>query len=110
MGNGFSTRQVHAGSTAPTAASRAVPIHFTAGFEFASFDEAATHFGWGEGFGYTRVGNPTVAAVAQKLASLETGADALLLAIGQAALSVALLGLRSRCLARPRASLRSRSC
>ncbi|GAA4763062.1 bifunctional o-acetylhomoserine/o-acetylserine sulfhydrylase [Microbacterium gilvum] len=92
---GFATRQVHIGSAAAQATPRTVPIHLTAGFTFDAFDDAAAHFGSGDGFGYTRTGNPTVDAVERKLASLEGGAEALLLASGQAALAVALLGLVS---------------
>ncbi|MFI8631807.1 O-acetylhomoserine aminocarboxypropyltransferase/cysteine synthase family protein [Microbacterium sp. NPDC077663] len=90
---GFTTRQVHVGTDAAAATPRALPIHLTAGFTFDSFDDAASHFGAGDGFGYTRTGNPTIDAVERKLASLEGGAEALLLASGQAALAVALLGL-----------------
>ncbi|MDT3317291.1 PLP-dependent transferase [Microbacterium sp. KSW4-11] len=92
---GFTTRQVHVGTDAATATPRALPIHLTAGFTFDSFDAAAAHFGAGDGYGYTRTGNPTVDAVERKLASLEGGAEAVLLASGQAALAVALLGLVS---------------
>lgn len=92
---GFTTRQVHVGTQAPAASPRALPIHLTAGFTFDSFDQAAAHFGTGDGFGYTRTGNPTVTAVEHKLASLEGGAGALLVSSGQAAVSVALLGLVS---------------
>lgn len=92
-GEGFTTRQVHVGADAAAATPRALPIHLTAGFTFDSFDDAAAHFGQGDGFGYTRTGNPTVDAVERKLASLEGGAEAVLLASGQAALAVALLGL-----------------
>lgn len=91
--DGFTTRQVHVGADAATARPRALPIHLTAGFLFDGFDDAAAHFGAGDGFGYTRTGNPTVEAVEHKLASLEGGSEALLLASGQAAVSVALLGL-----------------
>jgi O-acetylhomoserine (thiol)-lyase len=90
---GFTTRQVHVGTDAAAATPRALPIHLTAGFTFDSFEDAAAHFGAGEGFGYTRTGNPTVDAVERKLASLEGGAEALLLASGQAAITTALLGL-----------------
>ncbi|WP_413353578.1 O-acetylhomoserine aminocarboxypropyltransferase/cysteine synthase family protein [Microbacterium sp. 1P06AB] len=90
---GFTTRQVHIGADAAPATPRALPIHLTAGFTFDSFDDAAAHFGSGDGFGYSRTGNPTVDAVERKLASLEGGAEALLVASGQAAIAVALLGL-----------------
>jgi O-acetylhomoserine (thiol)-lyase len=93
---GFSTQQVHAGSTEPTSDGvnpRALPIHATAGFVFDDFDQAADRFGEVGGYSYTRVGNPTSAAVERRLAVLEGGADALLLASGQAAVTAALLGL-----------------
>jgi len=87
----FATRALHAGRSREAASSRATPIYLTAGFEFDDFDHAATHFGTGEGFGYTRTGNPTVQAVERQLAALESGADAVLVASGQAAVAVALL-------------------
>ena len=87
----FATRAVHAARSRDTAASRATPIYLTAGFEFDDFDHAADHFRTGSGFGYTRTGNPTVRAVERQLASLESGADALLVASGQAAVATALL-------------------
>nr|WP_223172837.1 aminotransferase class I/II-fold pyridoxal phosphate-dependent enzyme [Microbacterium sp. NIBRBAC000506063] len=86
---------MHVGSDAVPATPRALPIHLTAGFTFSDFEEAAAHFGAGDGFGYTRTGNPTVSAVESKLASLEGGAEALLVASGQAAVSVVILGLVS---------------
>lgn len=87
----FATRAVHAARNHEPAASRATPIYLTAGFEFQDFDHAAEHFGTGSGFGYTRTGNPTVRAVERQLAALESGADALLVASGQAAVATALL-------------------
>ncbi|QOC24631.1 O-acetylhomoserine aminocarboxypropyltransferase/cysteine synthase [Microbacterium hominis] len=94
---GFATRQVHERARrdgdARIATSRATPIYLTAGFEFGEYDDAAAHFGRGEGYAYTRIGNPTVDAVEHTLAALEGGSQALLLASGQAATTVALLGL-----------------
>ncbi|MFS0893553.1 O-acetylhomoserine aminocarboxypropyltransferase/cysteine synthase family protein [Microbacterium sp. 179-I 3D3 NHS] len=87
----FATRAVHAARGRESAASRATPIYLTAGFEFEDFDHAADHFGTGAGFGYTRTGNPTVRAVERQMAALESGADALLVASGQAAVATALL-------------------
>ncbi|MFJ4224918.1 O-acetylhomoserine aminocarboxypropyltransferase/cysteine synthase family protein [Microbacterium sp. NPDC089695] len=88
---GFATTAVHAARNQDGASSRATPIYLTAGFEFDDFDHAAHHFGTGAGFGYTRTGNPTVRAVERQLAALEAGADAVLVASGQAAVSTALL-------------------
>jgi len=90
---GFSTRQVHAGTEWADASPRALPIFLTAGFTFDDFDHAAHHFQTGVGFGYTRTGNPTIDALERKLADLEGGADAVFVASGQAAVSVALLAL-----------------
>jgi len=91
---GFTTRQVR-GSGAATATPRATPIYLSAGFAFDRYDDAAAHFGQGEGYAYSRIGNPTVDAVEATLAGLEGGSQALLLASGQAATSVALLSLVS---------------
>ncbi len=91
--HGFSTRQVHAGSDVATATPRAVPIHLTAGFPFDSFAQAEHHFSTGAGFGYTRIGNPTIDAVERKLAALDRGTQALLVSSGQAAMSTAVLSV-----------------
>jgi O-acetylhomoserine (thiol)-lyase len=90
---GFSTRQVHVGASAAPASPRATPIYLTAGFTFSDLDESAAHFATGSGFGYTRTGNPTVQAVEERVASLEGGDQAILVSSGQAAVTVALLGL-----------------
>lgn len=90
---GFSTRQVHVGASVAPASPRATPIYLTAGFTFSDLDESAAHFATGSGFGYTRTGNPTVQAVEERLASLEGGDQAILVSSGQAAVTVALLGL-----------------
>lgn len=105
---GFATRQVHAGGAehdaggAGTAQStaqerrptpRATPVYLTAGFEFEEWEQAGGHFGAGQGYAYTRTGNPTTTAVERRIAALEGGADALFVASGQAAVTVALLGL-----------------
>lgn len=90
---GFATRALHAAPKQSSASSRATPIFLSAGFTFDDFDHAADHFGTGDGFGYTRTGNPTVRAVERQLAALESGADALLLASGQAAVATALLAV-----------------
>ncbi|MBN9213652.1 MAG: O-acetylhomoserine aminocarboxypropyltransferase [Microbacterium sp. SCN 70-200] len=90
---GFTTRQLHEREAVPAPTARATPIYLTAGFEFDEYDAAASHFGEGHGYAYTRTGNPTIEAVEHRLASLEGGSQALLLSSGQAATSVALLGL-----------------
>ena len=90
---GFTTRQLHERAPQAAATPRATPIYLTAGFEFDEYEQAAAHFGQGEGYAYTRIGNPTIETVEHTLAALEGGSQALLLATGQAATSVALLAL-----------------
>lgn len=90
---GFTTRQVHERGRTGASSPRATPIYLTAGFSFDEYDDATAHFGAGKGYAYTRIGNPTIDAVEGALASLEGGSQALLLASGQAATSVALLSL-----------------
>ncbi len=93
---GFATRQVHAGR-APSSdgvSPRATPIHLTAGFVFDDFDTARDRFqGDDDGFSYTRIGNPTNSSLERRIADLEGGIDAILVGSGQAAVSVAVLGL-----------------
>ncbi|GAA3647083.1 O-acetylhomoserine aminocarboxypropyltransferase/cysteine synthase family protein [Microbacterium marinilacus] len=92
---GFSTRQVHAGVRAAAATPRTTPIYLTAGFSFDEYDAAEAHFRDGAGYAYTRIANPTIDTVESRIAELEGGAEALLVASGQAALAVALLSLVS---------------
>lgn len=94
-GVGFATEQVHGGEDAETGfGARVTPVHLTAGFVFDSFAQARARFaGDDDGYTYTRVGNPTVAALERRLARLEGGAEGIVVGSGQAAVSVALLGL-----------------
>jgi O-acetylhomoserine (thiol)-lyase len=97
MSNGwsFETRQIHAGQS-PDAATgaRALPIYQTTSYVFKDTDHAANLFGLKE-FGniYTRIMNPTQDVVEQRLASLEGGVGALLVASGQAAETLAILNV-----------------
>ncbi|HEX3004442.1 MAG TPA: bifunctional o-acetylhomoserine/o-acetylserine sulfhydrylase [Angustibacter sp.] len=97
MSNGwsFETRQIHAGQVAdPTTGARALPIYQTTSYVFNSSEHAANLFGLKE-FGniYTRLMNPTTDAVEQRVASLEGGVGALLVASGQSAETLALLNI-----------------
>ena len=91
----FETRQIHAGQS-PDAAThaRALPIYQTTSYTFDSSDHAANLFALKE-FGniYTRIMNPTQAAVEERIASLEGGVGALLVSSGQAAETLALLNV-----------------
>jgi len=92
-GKGFATRQLHAGERTIDAKPRVTPIYMTAGFLIDDFDHGAELFGSGDGFSYTRAGNPTTEALESRLAALEGGAEALFVGSGQAATALALLGL-----------------
>ncbi|MGD8193480.1 O-acetylhomoserine aminocarboxypropyltransferase/cysteine synthase family protein [Herbiconiux sp. P18] len=93
--HGFATRQVHAGEGAVDGINpRATPIHLTAGFVFDDFDQARDRFsGVDGGFSYTRLANPTNSAAERRIAALEGGTEAVLVASGQAAVTVAVLAL-----------------
>ncbi|MFC4374444.1 bifunctional o-acetylhomoserine/o-acetylserine sulfhydrylase [Nocardia halotolerans] len=91
----FETKQIHAGQ-APDASTnaRALPIYQTTSYTFNDTDHAAALFGLAEpGNIYTRIMNPTQDAVEQRVAALEGGVAALLLASGQAAGTYAILNL-----------------
>jgi O-acetylhomoserine (thiol)-lyase len=91
----FETRQIHAGQSPDSATgARALPIYQTTSYVFRDTDHAADLFGLKE-FGniYTRLMNPTTDAVEQRLANLEGGVGALLVASGQSAETLALLNL-----------------
>jgi O-acetylhomoserine (thiol)-lyase len=91
----FETRQIHAGQTPdPTTGARALPIYQTTSYVFRDTDHAANLFALKElGNIYTRIMNPTQDAVEQRLASLEGGVGALLVASGQAAETIAILNV-----------------
>lgn len=91
----FETRQIHAGQVPdPTTGARALPIYQTTSYVFKDTDHAANLFALKE-FGniYTRIMNPTQDVVEQRLASLEGGVGALLVASGQAAETIAILNI-----------------
>ncbi|MDE2592359.1 MAG: bifunctional o-acetylhomoserine/o-acetylserine sulfhydrylase [Actinomycetales bacterium] len=92
---GFETAQIHAGATPdPTTNARAVPIYQTTAYTFNSTEHAANLFGLAE-FGniYTRIMNPTQDVAEQRIAALEGGTAALLVASGQAAETFAVLNI-----------------
>jgi O-acetylhomoserine (thiol)-lyase len=91
----FETLQIHAGQTAdPTTGARALPLYQTTAYQFRDTTHAANLFGLAElGNIYTRIMNPTQDAVEQRLAALEGGVAALLLASGSAATTFAILNV-----------------
>jgi len=92
---GFSTLSLHAGQRPdPATGARAVPIYQTTSFVFRSTEHAAALFNLEEpGFLYSRIANPTVAVLEERLAALEGGVGAICTASGQAALHLAIATL-----------------
>ncbi|RGE24352.1 bifunctional o-acetylhomoserine/o-acetylserine sulfhydrylase [Leucobacter sp. wl10] len=92
---GFETKQIHAGQQPdPATGARALPIHQTTAFVFDSTEQAADRFALAElGPIYTRITNPTQDVAEQRIAALEGGTAALLLASGQAASTFAVLNI-----------------
>ncbi len=91
----FETKQIHAGQTVDeTTNSRALPIYQTTSYTFASTAHASDLFALRElGNIYTRIMNPTQAAVEDRIAALEGGVAALLVSSGQAAETIAILNV-----------------
>ncbi|MFM1757708.1 MAG: hypothetical protein RL193_285 [Actinomycetota bacterium] len=91
----FETLQIHAGQQPdPTTGARALPLFQTTAYQFRDTQHAANLFGLAElGNIYTRIMNPTQDAVEQRIAALEGGVAALLVASGSAATTFAILNL-----------------
>ncbi len=93
--HGISTVALHAGQKPdPTTGARAVPIYQTTSYVFKNTEHAANLFALKE-FGniYTRIMNPTNDVFEQRIAALEGGTGALAVSSGQAAETLALLGV-----------------
>jgi O-acetylhomoserine (thiol)-lyase len=92
---GFETRQLHAGQRPdPNTGARAVPIFQTTSYVFEDPEAAAAYFNLQEyGNTYSRIMNPTVAALEERTASLENGCGAVAFASGLAAQAAALFTL-----------------
>ncbi len=92
---GFDTLQVHAGARPdPATGARQVPIYQTTAYVFRDADHAAALFNLQEvGYIYSRLTNPTVAALGERLAALEGGVGAICTSSGHAAQIMALYPL-----------------
>ena len=91
----ISTLALHAGQVPdPTTGARAVPLYQTTSFVFKSSDHAANLFALKE-FGniYTRIMNPTTDVFEQRIAAIEGGSGALAVSSGQAATTLAMIGI-----------------
>ena len=91
----FDTLSLHAGQQPdPTTGARAVPLYFTTSYVFDDSDHAAGLFNLEvPGHLYTRLSNPTVAVLEERLAALEGGVGAVCTASGQAAFHLAVVTL-----------------
>lgn len=91
----FETQQIHAGAQPdPTTGARATPLYQTTAYVFKDADHAANLFSLAEpGNIYTRIMNPTQDVAEQRIAALEGGTGALLVASGQAAGTFAVLNI-----------------
>jgi len=92
---GFDTLALHAGQRPdPATGARAVPIYASSSFCFDDSDHAAALFNMERaGHVYSRISNPTVAVLEERVAALEQGVGAIATASGQAALHLALVTL-----------------
>ena len=91
----FETKQIHSGAQPdPVTNARATPIYQTTAYVFNNAEHAKNLFALAE-FGniYTRIQNPTQDVVEQRMAALEGGTAALLLASGQSATTLAVLNI-----------------
>ena len=84
---GFETKAVHAGASPdPTTGARITPIYQTASYVFDDVDHAASLFNLHTfGYIYSRLTNPTVAVLEERVAALEGGRAAVAAASGHAA-------------------------
>lgn len=92
---GFDTNAIHAGTAPdPATGARQVPIYQTTAYQFRDADHAAKLFNLQEvGYIYSRLTNPTVAALQSRIAALEGGAGAVCCSSGHAAQIMALFPL-----------------
>ncbi len=83
----FETKAVHAGAQPdPTTGARTTPIYQTTSYVFDDVDDAASLFNLHDfGYIYTRLGNPTVAVLEERVAALEGGRASCAAASGHAA-------------------------
>ena len=91
----FETRSIHAGQNPdPATGSRNQPIHLTTSYVFNSAEHAKQRFALEDlGPVYSRLTNPTVEVLENRLASLEGGVHAVAFASGQAAETAAILNV-----------------
>lgn len=85
---GFNSKLIHAGDFHDEFGSAVTPIYQTSTFAFRNAQHGADLFaGKEKGFIYTRIGNPTIEALENKLAELENGCGGIALSSGMAAVT-----------------------
>ncbi len=91
----FDTLTIHAGAAPdPATGARQTPIYQTTSYQFRDADHAARLFNLQEvGYIYSRLTNPTIAALQSRVAMLEGGAGAVCCSSGHAAQILALFPL-----------------
>jgi len=84
---GFATKAIHAGAQPdPVTGARTTPIYQTASYVFEDVEQAASLFNLHSfGYIYSRITNPTVAVLEERIATLEGGRSAVCAASGHAA-------------------------
>ncbi|HEY8423944.1 MAG TPA: aminotransferase class I/II-fold pyridoxal phosphate-dependent enzyme, partial [Clostridia bacterium] len=93
---GFNTKALHAGHNIDPTGSRAVPIYQTTSYVFKDADHAAALFSLSEsGYIYSRINNPTVAVLEERIAALEGGVGAVATSSGMAAILYSILNIAS---------------
>ena len=93
---GKGTVCVQGGYTPKNGEPRVLPLYQSTTYKYDTSDDLAALFNLeAEGYIYTRIGNPTLAAFEQKLTELEGGVGAVATASGQAAIMLAVLNICS---------------
>ena len=88
---GFATKQIHAGNKPDPTGALCTPIYQTSTFRFSSVEQGGARFaGQEEGYIYSRLGNPSLTTLEDKVAALENGEACLATASGMGAISSAI--------------------
>ncbi|RPJ83990.1 MAG: PLP-dependent transferase [Acidobacteria bacterium] len=91
---GFRTKLVHGGHFEDQFGSATVPIYQTSTFAFHDAQNGADRFaGVADGYIYTRIGNPTIAALESQVAELENGFGGIATASGMGAVAIIYMAL-----------------
>ncbi len=91
---GFNTKLIHAGDYDDALGSAVPPIYQTSTFRFKSAKHGADCFaGRDSGYIYTRIGNPTINSLEEKIAQLENGYRGIALGSGMAAVTTVYMAL-----------------